>query len=80
MTQGKITTGLAGLRHTAVEDAAGTVVFSFEEPLTAKAGTLVHRELARTYPGATIATSGDRTVTVTAAAPARRRARKSSPQ
>jgi hypothetical protein len=49
------------------------VVLTFVEPLTADVATLVHRHLRGKYPGAGIATTGDRLVTVTLAPrPARR--------
>ena len=40
------------------------VVLTFVEPLTADVATLVHRHLRGKYPGAGIATTGDRLVTV----------------
>jgi hypothetical protein len=42
-----------------------TIVLTFAEPLTAESATLVHRHLAAAHPGASIATTGDRQVTVT---------------
>jgi hypothetical protein len=50
--------------HT-VEKGVHDVVLTFVEPLTADDATLVHRHLQGEYPGAGIATTGDRLVTVT---------------
>ncbi|HET6728904.1 MAG TPA: hypothetical protein VFG96_05750 [Jiangellaceae bacterium] len=50
--------------HT-VEKGVHDVVLTFVEPLTAADATLVHRHLRGKYPGASIATTGDRLVTVT---------------
>ena len=47
------------------------VVLTFVEPLTAADATLVHRHLQGKYPGAGIATTGDRLVTVTPVATSR---------
>jgi hypothetical protein len=49
--------------HT-VEKGVHDVVLTFVEPLTAADATLVHRHLRGKYPGASIATTGDRLVTV----------------
>ena len=49
------------------------VVLTFVEPLTADDATLVHRHLRGKYPGAGIATTGDRLVTVTPVATSRPR-------
>ena len=49
--------------HT-VEKGVHDVVLTFVEPLTADVATLVHRHLRGKYPGAGIATTGDRLVTV----------------
>jgi hypothetical protein len=49
--------------HT-VDKGVHDVVLTFAEPLTAGDATLVHRHLRGKYPGAGIATTGDRLVTV----------------
>jgi hypothetical protein len=54
------------------------VVLAFAEPLTAADATLVHRHLRGKYPGAGIATTGDRLVTVTPAARRRSTTRKAT--
>jgi hypothetical protein len=56
--------------HT-VEKGVHDVVLTFTEPLTAADATLVHRHLRGKYPGAGIATTGDRLVTVTLIATSR---------
>jgi hypothetical protein len=56
--------------HT-VEKGVHDVVLTFVEPLTAAVATLVHRHLRGKYPGAGIATTGDRLVTVTPIATSR---------
>ena len=46
-------------------------MLTFAEPLTADDATLIHRHLRGKYPGAGIATTGDRLVTVTPIATSR---------
>ena len=58
--------------HT-VEKGVHDVVLTFVEPLTAADATLVHRHLRGKYPGAGIATTGERLVTVTPVATSRPR-------
>jgi hypothetical protein len=61
--------------HT-VEKGDDALVLTFTEPLTAADATLVHRHLRGKYPGAGIATTGDRLVTVTPVARRRSTTRK----
>jgi hypothetical protein len=58
--------------HT-IDKGAHEHVLTFAEPLTAADATLVHRHLRGKYPGAGIATTGDRLVTVTPVATSRPR-------
>jgi hypothetical protein len=57
----------------AIDKSGDGALYTFEHALTPAEQTDVHRQLAKQYPGAAVATIGDRQVSVTRIKPTRTR-------